>query len=182
MGGDLPANTDFAGADLTRAYLNFSNLSGCKFGDAVMHGTDLTRCDLSGAAMVGADLTAANLSNSRFTDADLSYATLVGALVNDSDLRRTSLRHAELATATLAGVQLREADFTRAHLSKTVFARCHDLHHARGLDTLEYLSPACIDLETLRECLGGLPDEFLESVGLEPREAEALRGMTAPTL
>jgi uncharacterized protein YjbI with pentapeptide repeats len=113
---------------------------------------------------------------------DLGYAMLAGALINDSDLRRASLRQAELAVATLGGNRLSEADFSGAHLSKTVFARCHDLHLARGLDALEYLSPSCIDLETLRECLAELPDEFLEGMGVEARELEALRGMAVPAL
>jgi uncharacterized protein YjbI with pentapeptide repeats len=132
--------------------------------------------------MVGADLTGANLSYSTFADVDLSYAMLAGALVNDSDLRRANLRQAELATATFSGTQLAEADLTGAHLSKTVFARSHDLHHARGLASLEYLSPSCIDLETLRQCLAGLPEDFLEGVGVEARELEALRGMAASAL
>ena len=103
-------------------------------------------------------------------------------MINDSDLQRASLRQAELAVATLGGNHLDGADFTGAHLSKTVFARSRDLHKARGLESLEYLSPSCIDLETLRECLGGLPDEFLEGMGVEARELEALRGMVAPAL
>jgi uncharacterized protein YjbI with pentapeptide repeats len=107
---------------------------------------------------------------------------LVGALLNDSDLRRASLRHADLATTTFSGDRLSEADFTGAHLSRTVFARSRDLHQARGLEALEYFSPSCIDMETLRECLAGLPDAFLEGVGLETRELEALRGTTAPAL
>jgi hypothetical protein len=74
------------------------------------------------------------------------------------------------------------ADLTRAHCSKTVFARCHDLHQALGLDTLDYLSPSCIDLETLRSCLGNVPEEFLEGMGVEAREAEALRGLAAQSL
>ena len=40
MGAGMPAGTDFSGADLTRSYVNLSNLTGCKFGDAVMRGTE----------------------------------------------------------------------------------------------------------------------------------------------
>jgi hypothetical protein len=61
-----------------------------------------------------------------------------------------------------------------------VFARCHDLHHALGLDSLSYLSPSSIDLETLRVCLAGLSDDFLDGVGVEAREIESLRGVAAP--
>jgi uncharacterized protein YjbI with pentapeptide repeats len=126
--------------------------------------------------MVGASLTRANLSNSNLRSSDLSHAMLVGAVFNDTDLRGAILHDAELALATLSGVQLTEADLTGAHLSKTVFARCHDLHRALGLDSLSCLTTSSIDLETLRVCLVGLPDQFLEAVGVEPREYEALRG------
>ena len=142
-----------------------------------MQGSDLTRCDLSGAVLAGASLTRANLSNSNLRGSDLSYATMLAAVLNDTDLTGAILLQAELALATLSGVLLTDADLTGAHLSKTVFARCHDLHRALGLDSLSCSSPSSIDLETLRVCLVGLPDQFLEEVGVEPRDYEALRGM-----
>ena len=49
MGGRCRRGPISSGADLTRCYLNFSNLTGCNFSDAVMRGADLTRCDLTGA-------------------------------------------------------------------------------------------------------------------------------------
>jgi uncharacterized protein YjbI with pentapeptide repeats len=104
---------------------------------------------------------------------------LAGALLNETDLRGASLHDAELATATLSGVLLADADLTRAHLSRTVFARCRDLDRAIGLETLQYMSHSSIDLETLRICLAGLSDDFLEGVGVEPREIEVLRELGA---
>jgi uncharacterized protein YjbI with pentapeptide repeats len=179
MGREVPARTDFRGADLTRCYLNFSNLTGCNFADALMRGADLTRCDLTGSVLTGADLTGANLSNSNFQDANLSYAMLAGALLIDSDLQRANLQHAELATATLSGVKLARTALSHAHLSRTVFARCLDLSEALGLDSLAYMSPSSIDLETLRSGLADFPDDFLEGVGVEPREVQALRRVAA---
>jgi len=107
---------------------------------------------------------------------------LLGAVFNDTDLRGANLQEAELGTATLSGVLLSGAKFARAHLSRTVFARCHDLHEALGLDALAYLSPSSIDLETLRVSVAGLPDEFLEGLGVEPRDLEVFRGMAAPAV
>ncbi|HEV8453988.1 MAG TPA: hypothetical protein VGQ24_03805, partial [Gemmatimonadales bacterium] len=69
------------------------------------------------------------------------------------------------------------ADLTHAHLSKTVVARSHDLHHALGLDSLEYFSPSAIDLETLRHCIAGLCDDFLAGTGVEASELEAVRAL-----
>jgi hypothetical protein len=73
-------------------------------------------------------------------------------------------------------VRLERTDLSGAHLSRTVFARCRDLHQARGLDRLEYLSPSCADVETLRACLAGLPDEFLVGIGVERPELAGLAG------
>jgi uncharacterized protein YjbI with pentapeptide repeats len=144
-----------------------------------MRGADLTRCNLTGASLVGADLTGANLSYSDFRDANLDYATLAGAIVNESDFRGAGLRHAELATASMGGVMLAHAVLSQAHLSRTVFARCLDLSQAVGLDALRYSSPSSIDLESLRGRLADLPEDFLEGVGLEPREIAALRAVAA---
>jgi uncharacterized protein YjbI with pentapeptide repeats len=97
--------------------------------------------------------------------------------VNGSDFRGASLEHAELATATFGGVRLARARLSQAHLSRTVFARCLDLSQAVGLDSLRYTSPSSIDLESLRGSLADLPEEFLEGVGVGPRELEALRAL-----
>jgi hypothetical protein len=76
-------------------------------------------------------------------------------------------------------VKLSEAALSNAHLSQTVFARCLDLAHALGLDTLRYTNRSSIDLESLRAGLGDFPDDFLEGVGVALREVEALRGALA---
>jgi uncharacterized protein YjbI with pentapeptide repeats len=102
---------------------------------------------------------------------------LLSALFNDTDLSGANLRHTELTAAVFNGARLADADLARAHLSKTVFARCPDLHLALGLDSLDYLNPSSIDLETLRGSLAGLQDDFLEGLGLEPEEIEALRSL-----
>jgi uncharacterized protein YjbI with pentapeptide repeats len=102
---------------------------------------------------------------------------LAGAIIVGSDFRGASLQHAELATTTLNGVSLSRATLSEAHLSRTVFALCQDLSQALGLDSLRYTSPSSIDLESLKHGLSDLPDDFLEGVGVAPREIEALRRM-----
>jgi hypothetical protein len=44
---------------------------------------------------------------------------------------------------------------------------------------LDYLNPSSIDMQTLRNCLAGFGDDFLEGVGLEPLEVETLRALRA---
>jgi uncharacterized protein YjbI with pentapeptide repeats len=98
-------------------------------------------------------------------------------LLTDTDCRDASLTHSELTFAVFSGALLAGADLSQAHLSSTIFARCTDLHHAVGLDTLDYLNSTCIDLITLRHCLAGLPDGFLGGAGLPPPAIDALRSM-----
>jgi uncharacterized protein YjbI with pentapeptide repeats len=150
------------------------------FDDAEMRRVDLTHTNLTGAALVGADLTEANFSYSSLHGTDLSYSMLVSALFNEVDLRDANLRQCELALAVLNGVSLAGADLTNAQLSRTVLSRCHDLHHAAGLEELRHLHPSSIDLETLRHCLPGLSNAFLEAFGAEPSEIDALRDLRVP--
>jgi hypothetical protein len=96
------------------------------------------------------------------------------------DLRDASLRHAELAGAVLMGTLLAGTDLTDAHLSRTIFAQCGDLHRATGLDALAYLNASSIDVQTLHRCGKELPPEFLEGVGVKPAELDALRAADYP--
>ena len=81
----------------------------------------------------------------------------------------------ELAYTALNGVRLAGADLSRAHFSKTVLARCHDLHLATGLDSIQHASLSAVDIDTLRHCGARLPDEFLEEVGMGRDDVERLR-------
>jgi uncharacterized protein YjbI with pentapeptide repeats len=143
-----------------------------------MRRVDLTHVNLTRADLAGADLTEANFSHSDLKGARLSYSMLVSALFNGVDLREADLHSAELALAAFNGALLSGADLTRAHFSRTVIARCHDLHQAIGLAAVEHVSPSAIDLETLRRCGAGLPDGFLAGVGVERAEVDALRAAT----
>jgi uncharacterized protein YjbI with pentapeptide repeats len=119
------------------------------------------------------------LSYSALTGATLRYSTLVSALFNGVDLRKADLRDTELAYATLNGVSLAGADLSNAHFSKTALVRCHDLHLATGLASIEHASLSAVDIDTLRHCGAWLPDEFLQGVGVEREEVERLRPASA---
>jgi hypothetical protein len=121
------------------------------------------------------------LSYSALTGATLRYATLVSALFNGVDLRKADLRDTELAYAALNGVSLAGADLTNAHFSKTVLVRCHDLHLATGLGSIDHASPSALDIDTLRHCGAWLPDEFLQGLGVDREEVERLHPASAAT-
>ena len=127
-----------------------------------MRRVDLTHANLAGADLAGADLTEANLGHCILTGGRLAYAMLAGALLNGANLCGADLREVDLVYAALNGVSLTGADLTGAHWSKTVLARCRDLHLAGGLASIDHASPSALDVETLRHCGRSLPREFLE--------------------
>ena len=131
---------------------------------------DLTGADLTEADLTGADLTEVNFSYSDLRGASLRHAALVSALFNGVDLRDADLRSAELAYAAFNGAQLAGARLDDARFSRTVVARCPDLHQATGLDSIVHTSPSALDLETLRRSGGLLPAEFLRGAGIEPAD------------
>jgi uncharacterized protein YjbI with pentapeptide repeats len=120
------------------------------------------------ADLTGADCTEVNASHSDLRRARLGWATLVSALFNGTDLRGADLRGAELAYAVLNGVRLEGADLTGAQLSRTVIARCEDLHLAIGLESVVHPGSSALDVETLRHAAGRLPERFLAGIGVGP--------------
>jgi hypothetical protein len=60
-----------------------------------------------------------------------------------------------------------------------VLAACADLARARGLDAVVHHGHSCLDLATLRAGLDTLPVGFLQGVGVEREELEALRSAMA---
>ncbi len=94
------------------------------------------------------DLSFADLSR-----ADLSEANLRGALLN-ADLRGANLSEALLSWANLSG----------ALLSATVLSNV-DLSAVKGLEAVSHLSKSYLDIHTLQNSQGKIPDTFLRGVG-----------------
>jgi hypothetical protein len=120
------------------------------------------RVDISGANFSGA-----NLSGAVFSEETLSF-------VNFS---KANLSEAVFVRSYLLRCRLNGARFTNARLGDTCFSDCPSLHRAIGLDTIAHLGPSSLDLETLRACIGNLPDSFLLGIGYTDNEIVALRGL-----
>jgi uncharacterized protein YjbI with pentapeptide repeats len=98
-------------ANLSKQWLEHTDLSRADLTQANLKDAELPRANLSGADLKGADLSDANLNL-----ANLSGATLIGTL-----LSRTRLSSADLTGARLTGAHLPDAFLPDAHLQKAFF-------------------------------------------------------------
>ncbi len=153
-------SANLSGANLSRADLRASNLYGSEIGNANLSGADLREAKLIGAVLVGADFSSADLSGADFDNANLASANL-----SDTNLSRAKLRGADLA-----GVDLSRADLSGADLSNAIIGYTHftalDLSKVKGLESLEHILPSSIDLDTLYQSGGKIPEEFLRGCGV----------------
>jgi uncharacterized protein YjbI with pentapeptide repeats len=136
---------DFAGVSLSRAYLKSAD-----FTEAKLEGADLSRANLEGAELGGACLRGANLEEASLSAAILCDANLSGA---------------ELGGANLSGANLRGADLSGAQIWFTNFARV-DLSTAKALETVTHYGPSAVDIDTIYESHGKIPEAFLRGCGV----------------
>jgi uncharacterized protein YjbI with pentapeptide repeats len=148
--GDRSLKPDLSEASLPGAFLDWVDLR-----SANLHAVDLRGASLEAGILLAADLSEANLNR-----ADLNSAELVRANLQDADLRRAILAQADLRESDLAG-----ADLSRAFVGKTVFADV-DLSRAKGLETVEHLSPSSIGIDTIYKSKGKIPHVFLRGTGV----------------
>jgi len=94
------------GADLTRAYLNDTNLTSANLTHADLAGADLNDTNLTSANLTSADLVSANLANADLSGAFLTVADLGGANLTSADLTDVqSLTQEQLDKACGTGVK-----------------------------------------------------------------------------
>jgi hypothetical protein len=101
---------------------------------------------------------------------DLRGAVLRGLSLRDAHLRAEDLRGAvlcgvDLRLADLSYALLREADLTAAHLGETVLSAL-DLRVVKGLECISHHGPSYIDLHTVYQSKGCIPETFLRGAGV----------------
>lgn len=128
---------------------------------------------LAAAGEASADLRDAFLINAELRGIDLRGALLVGACLRQADLREADLTGAQLNGADLRGANLRGANLRHANLSKAVFGgtliAC-DLSRAMGLDTTVHISRSIVDVLTVLQFRGRIPEAFLRGCGMPEEE------------
>ena len=131
---------DLTGADLSKMYLRYSdltqtNLTGANLSFADLEGVNLSGANLSGAKLYKAmllkanlrgvyapnsDLSNTNLSNTNLNNADLAGANLSNAASRHTDMKNVNLRGANMHSAMLMGANLKNANLSDANLRYAV--------------------------------------------------------------
>ena len=151
--------------NLFKANLRFANLSHVDLNHAQLNNIKLVKADLSHANFSHADLSYADLSDANLSHANLSHANLREANLSYSDLNNATLTRANLREANLNCATLNGTDLSNAYIGWNIFGN-NDLRNLKGLDTVLYLGPSTIGVDTLYKSNGEIPDEFLIGCGL----------------
>ena len=138
------SSASLAGIDLSSAELHLADLT-----DA-----DLAKADLGGASLVNADLTGANLRG-----ASLSGADLWGACLDNANLTGTLLYDTDFTEASMNGT-----DLTWSTMDGTIFAGVN-LANTRGLELVSHEGPCRIDIDTIYQSEGKIPEIFMRGAG-----------------
>jgi hypothetical protein len=132
--------------------------------------TNLSLVDLTASALPNADLRHANLLGANLMWANLACANLAGAHLSGATLRGTGLHGACLVGTNLRSAMfiegsLAHADLTGSTVSNAVFVGL-DLRTTKGIDALNHEGPSNIDLKTIFNSEGELPEVFLRGIGV----------------
>ena len=151
---------DLSGSNLNSIDLRQSNLSGADLGGANLINAILSYADLHEATFLYANLNEASLNGANLFRADLYRANL-----SFTSLTGANLREAELGFVNLGGAELDNADVSGAFVGHTSFVG-NDLSSVKGLVHLNHMGPSFVDIHTLYESGGNIPEEFLRGCGV----------------
>lgn len=172
--------TTFCGAVLDSANFELGKLSQANLGGVIARKAYFVEADLQGTFLEEADLRESNFFEADLRRARLRGADLEGAFLNGVKLQEADLTEADLTGADLGGTNfgracLQGADLSSSHLAKTYFGDSNlggttfygvDLSDTLGLGAAIHYAPSRIDLETLAQSHGRIPESFLHGIGI----------------
>jgi len=126
---------------------------------------DIHLTELSGANLSGVDLSAVDCRGADLRRADLSRADLTLARLENADLRGANLSGADIGYANLNDAVLSRANFSGAIIMWTTFGG-NDLSSVKGPETVNYMGPSTIGIDTLYQSGGKIPEAFLLGCGV----------------
>ena len=161
---------DLREANLSRSLMNRANMRGADLRNADLQNADLDQAVLSDANLSGANLTGANLSRTNLDRANLTGADLTNVTFHGANLARTNLSEAifqgtDFYEAIFNETPVTGAKFAGSVIGYTTFRNCN-LSDADGLAGVQHDAPSTLGIDTFLRSGGGLPDAFLEGVGI----------------
>ncbi len=141
-------------------------------GEAIpsLQGAKLAGVTLAGANLSGADLRDAILNGARIIQADFRGAKLDRVQLIQADIARVDFRDASLTEVILVDSALRSADLKGARLSGAQFGHTAigwvDLSEVEDLESVTFVRPCSIAVDTLIWSKGKIPETFLRGCGV----------------
>ena len=181
---------DLSEADLREIDLPEVNLFGADLTQALLFGANLRGANLVATRLIGTRLSGAGWTETRAVDGKMAFIPhfingpdLSGANLNHAFLQGTDLTGANLTGATLHGVILNKTTLRQTNLTDITMASTFlnnlDLREVQGLETVYHFGPSNIDIQTIYQSHGEIPEIFLRGVGVPDQFIEYMHSLVA---
>jgi hypothetical protein len=164
---------EFDKVDFRRIDLQGANLSVLNFDEANLASAILTEANLKGSSFCGADLRGAILRSLTAQATGFEGAILRGADLTGADMSETALFSADMSRAILNGT-----NFENAEMGSTILCNLN-LADAKCLDTITHHFASTVDVNTLYESRGKIPESFLRGCGVPQNLIDYLPSLIA---
>jgi uncharacterized protein YjbI with pentapeptide repeats len=160
-----------ASADLRRANLAETELSGFLFVDtdlteACLRGGDISHAVFRGMSCCRADLRGVFALGARFGESTFHHTRREPRTLQwFSYFQGTDFGAASLVGSSFENCDLAGCDFSDTTMNLTSF-RGIDLSQTRGLESVRHTGPSFIDLDTIHRSHGNIPESFLRGAGV----------------
>ena len=146
--------------DLSRADLHGMDLRGVDFHKVELHGANLTDMRIIKPYSKATDYRQAEIADADFTGVELSGANFGSAVLRD-----VTFSGALLLGVNFSSAQIERVEFAEAFMLANVFAD-NDLRIASGLESIQFVGPSTIGLDTIYKSRGKIPESFLRGCGV----------------
>jgi hypothetical protein len=140
--------------------LEGANLTSTNFSDTLISRCNLTKALLNDAMMYCTTLDKVPLIEAELREVSFSYTNF-----NFGSLEKAILEYSTIVNAKFYGVDLKDTDFSHVRIFQSTFSNV-DLSLSKGLETVMHVAPSTIDIDTLYNSAGKIPEIFLRECGI----------------
>ena len=158
-------NANFKRAHLDEAYLSHANLGGANISKATLISANMESSDMTGTNADHANFCYANFKNAKLSKAVITTCNLIGTNLESAKLDGASIRGSALLSAYLSETDLQGTDFSNIQLSGCAFVNV-DFSKVLGLESVRFVGPSSIGIDTIYKSKGKIPESFLRGCGV----------------